>query len=185
MPIGVVGLQGNFAEHIERFKELDVAVKLVKKPEDLEHLDGLIIPGGESTAIGKMMKATGLNVAVKNFNKPIWGTCAGAILLAKEVETKIPVDNLDLIDIKVSRNAYGNQLESFETELNLNDFSFLASFIRAPRIVSAEEDAEVVCRFDGEPVLVRQGNILVSTFHTELYSGSEFYEWLMSNFFEI
>ena len=185
MPIGVVSLQGNFAEHMEALKELDVPVKSVKKPEDLEYLKGLVIPGGESTAIGKMMKSTGLDKAIEKFRHPIWGTCAGAILLAKEVESKVPVNNLKLMDIEVSRNAYGNQLDSFETRLSLGEYSFPVSFIRAPKIVEVGKECEVLIEFDGQPVLVRQGNILVSTFHSEVYSGSAFYEWLMSNFFEV
>lgn len=185
MVVGVLALQGDFEEHAHAIAESGLDVALVKSIEDLMEVDALVMPGGESTAIGKMLKSTGLDHAIKRAIKTglkVWGTCAGAILLAEEVESKIEVNNLEMMDICVSRNAYGNQLNSFETELEVNKYKFPVSFIRAPQIKKVGPKAETLISFDGLPVLVRQDNILVSTFHTELYSGSTFYKWLIKEF---
>jgi 5'-phosphate synthase pdxT subunit len=185
MLVGVLALQGDFEEHAEALSENGLEVALVKSDGDLGAVDALVMPGGESTAIGKMLKSTGLYTAIQSRARrdmKVWGTCAGTILLANEVESKIEVNNLKLMDIKVSRNAYGNQLESFETELEVGKYKFPASFIRAPQITEVGEKAETLISFDGLPVLVRQDNILVSTFHTELYSKSAFYKWLTKEF---
>ena len=170
MKIGVLALQGSVNEHIDMLKKCRVEPILVKLPRDLEDINGLIIPGGESTTLGKLMKEYGLNKTIKRRYEegmPIYGTCAGAILLAKEIiGSKQP--NLGLMDISVRRNDYGRQIDSFEAELNIFDKPFRGIFIRAPVINSFHNGCKIIAEFENNPILVEQGNLLVSTFHPEL-----------------
>ncbi len=143
-------------------RELDAEVVEVRLPEQLEGLDGLVIPGGESTAIMRLIRLYGLEDAIRTFQAPILGTCAGMILLAK--------DYLGLVDIDVDRNGYGRQVASFEADLDLDGETepLRGVFIRAPRVVAAGPDVEVLAAHAGEPVLLRQGRFLVASFHPEL-----------------
>ncbi len=174
MRVGVLALQGAFREHIYALEALDVAAVAVRLPHQLDDLDGLIIPGGESTAIAKLMESYGFYEPVSaRFAEgmAVWGTCAGAILIAKEVADAIPDQrSLALMDVTVRRNAYGRQIDSFEVDLDVEgiDEPFRGVFIRAPWIESVAADAEAIAEHDGHIVAARQGRLLSTTFHPEL-----------------
>lgn len=184
--IGVLALQGAFIEHINILRELGVEAVEVRLPEDLEGLDGLIIPGGESTTIGKLAVQYGLVETLRDFaaRKPVWGTCAGMIVMAKEIGRDQPL--LGVMDIVVERNAFGRQVDSFETLLDvpvLNNGEakpFPAVFIRAPRLVEAQGDAQVIARLeDGTAVAAQQGDWLATAFHPELTGDPRFHEYFV------
>jgi 5'-phosphate synthase pdxT subunit len=168
--IGVLAVQGNFREHAAMLQRLGADVVEVRKPEELEGLDGLVIPGGESTAIMRLIRLYGLEEAIRRFAEPIFGTCAGLILLDRE--------HLGLVDVAVDRNAYGRQVASFETDLELHgeERPLRGVFIRAPRIRETGPEVEVLAELDGEPVLVRQGRFLAATFHPELTDDTRAHE---------
>jgi 5'-phosphate synthase pdxT subunit len=186
MKIGVLALQGAFIEHIAILRELGVEAVEVRLPEDLVGLDGLIIPGGESTTIGKLAETYGLMGPMRNFAqaKPVWGTCAGMIFMARRVRSGAGRQQplLGVMDIAVERNAFGRQVDSFITPLDVSAFSdddtpFPAVFIRGPRLVDAEGEAEVIARLaDGSPVAAREGQWLVTSFHPELTGDTRFHE---------
>jgi 5'-phosphate synthase pdxT subunit len=168
--IGVLALQGNFREHLAVLRQLGADAVDVRKAEQLEGLDGLIIPGGESTAITRLSRIYGLEEAIRRFRRPVFGTCAGMILLDRE--------HLGLMDIEVERNAYGRQVASFEADLALADEEepLRGVFIRAPRLSDAGPGVEVLAELDGEPVLLRQGRFLVAAFHPELTDDTRVHE---------
>lgn len=176
--IGVLALQGAYREHRQRLESLGARVTEVRLPGDLVGLDGLIIPGGESTTIARLMGEYGLWAPVRAFHASggaLWGTCAGAILLAREVLGAPPQfgghqDSLALMDLAVRRNAFGRQVDSFHTALDVQglDTPFPAVFIRAPSIERVGEGVEVLARHAGTVVLARQGRLLASAFHPEL-----------------
>lgn len=172
MRIGVLGLQGDVTEHVTILKKLlrDGEVKVVKRAADIEELDGLVIPGGESTTIGKLMIKYGIDKGVKNGRLAIFGTCAGSILLAgKILDSEQP--SLGLMDIRIQRNAYGRQKESFEAEIAIPAVGkkpFKGVFIRAPVIKGVGKGVEVLAEHKGDPVLTRQGRYLAASFHPEL-----------------
>lgn len=174
MKIGVLALQGAFREHVYSLEALDVGAVAVRLPEQLEDLAGLIIPGGESTAISKLMDAYGFYepIALRHAGgMAVWGTCAGAILVAKSVvEGMQGQRSLELMDVEVRRNAYGRQLDSFEADLDFADFDapFRGIFIRAPWIERVDEGVEVLARHERHIVAARQGNLMSTTFHPEL-----------------
>lgn len=170
--IGVLALQGDFIEHINTITHIGYEAIPVRTIAEAEETDGLIIPGGESTAIGKLLISTKLDGWIKKQVKtgyPVYGTCAGCILIAKNVDSPY---SLKLIDISVKRNAYGRQLDSFETKLQFKHFGkteqITGVFIRAPKITAVTEDTTVLIKHNSEPVLVREDNILAGTFHPEL-----------------
>jgi 5'-phosphate synthase pdxT subunit len=170
MKIGVLALQGSFKEHSEALGRCGVDNLLVKSCEDLKHISGLIIPGGESTTIGKLMKKYGIDKAIKKRHKegmPVYGTCAGAILLAKEIIGGMQ-PKLGLMDISIKRNDYGRQIDSFEAYIDFEEKPFRGIFIRAPVIEAVRDGCKILSRHEGKPVVVEQGNLLVSTFHPEL-----------------
>ena len=160
--IGVLALQGAFREHAGMLRRLGADVSEVRLPEELHGLDGLVIPGGESTAILRLARVYGLDGAIREFRGAILGTCAGMILLDR--------GHLGLADLEVDRNAYGRQVKSFEADVALAGQAqpLRGVFIRAPRIREAGDEVEVLGELDGEPVLVRQGRLLLATFHPEL-----------------
>ena len=162
LSIGVLALQGNFREHVAMLRRLGVETREVRKPEELESLDGLVIPGGESTTFMHLMRLYGLDEAITSFPGAVFGTCAGMIVLDSH--------HLGLVDITVHRNAYGRQLASFEADLHLqgDDEPLRAVFIRAPRIEELGPGVEVLAELEGRPVLVREGSYLVASFHPEL-----------------
>jgi pyridoxal 5'-phosphate synthase pdxT subunit len=170
MRIGVLALQGNFREHAAMLRRLGAEPVEVRKPEQLDGLDGLVIPGGESTTFMRLMRLYGLEDAIRRFEQPVLGTCAGLIVLDR--------DHLGLVDLEVERNAYGRQVASFEADLELagEEKPLRGVFIRAPRIQRAGEDVEVLGELDGEPVLLRQGRFLVATFHPELTDDTRVHE---------
>jgi len=187
MKIGVLALQGDFAEHIAMLRRLKVEASEVRLPEHLMGLDGLIIPGGESTTIGKMSEDFGLTGPLRQFGQrhAIWGTCAGAIFLSKDARRHQPL--LNLMDITVERNAFGRQVDSFEADLNIKgvdgDKPFHAIFIRAPLIESVGEGVDVLARVekDNAEVIVaaRQGNLLATSFHPELSHDDRFHRYFV------
>jgi 5'-phosphate synthase pdxT subunit len=154
-------------------QRLDAEAVEVRKPEQLDELDGLIIPGGESTAIGRLVRLYGLEEAIRSFERPVLGTCAGMILLDRR--------HLDVLDLAVSRNAYGRQVASFEADLDMlgEEEPLRGVFIRAPRVEEVGPDVEVLAELDGEPVLLRQGRIIVAAFHPELTDDTRVHERFM------
>ena len=186
MKIGVLALQGDFSEHIAMLKKIGAETAEVRLPKHLDGLNGLIIPGGESTTIGKLAVAYDLMKPLKEFGKShaIWGTCAGAIFLAKDIGVDQPL--LGLMDIKVQRNAFGRQVDSFETDLVIEEITgtehpYHAVFIRAPIIESARGNAKVLCALeDGRIVAAQEGRLLATSFHPELTGDTRFHEYFVS-----
>jgi pyridoxal 5'-phosphate synthase pdxT subunit len=174
MKIGVLAVQGNFREHAATLRRLGAEVVEIRKPEELAGLDGLVVPGGESTTFMRLMRLYGLDEAIREFDRPILGTCAGMIVLDR--------DHLGLVDLAVDRNAYGRQVASFEADLELagDDEPLRGVFIRAPRVRSAGDDVEVLAERDGEPVLLRDGRILVASFHPELTEDTRVHELFLN-----
>lgn len=177
LTIGVLGLQGAVTEHIHQIENLGLHGIIVKKPEQLEQIDGLILPGGESTTMRKLIDRYGFYRPLQQFGKKkaIFGTCAGMVLLAKElVDTE--ESHLGLIDIKVKRNAFGRQVHSFEADLEVKgmDKPYPAVFIRAPYIESTANGVEVLAMHDDHIVAAKQANILVTSFHPELTGDNRF-----------
>ena len=184
MNIGVLALQGDFIEHVQVLQTIGVAPSLVRLPGDLTSLDGLIIPGGESTTIGKLAEAFGLIDPLREFGKThaIWGTCAGAIFLSKDVHRDQPL--LHLMDITVERNAFGRQVDSFEIDLPVpffedgEDHPYHAVFIRAPIIKSVAGEAQALLTLpDGRIVAAQQGKLLATSFHPELTPDTRFHQY--------
>jgi len=188
MKIGVLALQGDFAEHQVMLESLGAEVVQVRLPEHLNGLNGLIIPGGESTTIGKLAIAYGLIEPLKTFGRTqaVWGTCAGAIFLAKDAHRQQPL--LELMDIVIERNAFGRQVDSFEVDLNVPELSldgkpelpFHAVFIRAPLIESVGKGVEVLSTLeDGRIVAAKQGKLMATSFHPELTHDNRFHRYFM------
>jgi len=184
--IGVLALQGDFAEHIAVLKGLGVDAVEVRLPEQLDGLDGLIIPGGESTTISRLIHQWGLLEPLRERARSgmaVWGTCAGAILLAERT-TDLDREGLRLMDIEVERNAFGRQVDSFEAALDvpaLGPPAFQAVFIRAPRITKVGSRAEALARLAGGAVVAaQQGNLLATSFHPELTDDTRFHEYFLS-----
>jgi pyridoxal 5'-phosphate synthase pdxT subunit len=172
--VGVLALQGGFEAHAKALSRLNVHAREVRTPPDLQDLDGLIIPGGESTTIGLGVEREGLAEPLVEFaqsGKPVLGTCAGMIMLDR--------DHLGVLDIGVRRNAFGRQLASFETQLEFDGATVEAVFIRAPWVDDVGDGVEVLAEVDGHPVAVRQGNVLAVAFHPELGSSLDFHRWLV------
>jgi 5'-phosphate synthase pdxT subunit len=170
MRVGVLAVQGNFREHAAMLRRLGADVVEVRKPEQLEGLDGLVVPGGESTTFMRLMRLYGLDEALRTFAGPVFGTCAGMIVLDRR--------HLGLIDLEVDRNAYGRQVASFEADLRLQgeDEPLRGVFIRAPRVREVGAGVEVLAEHDGQPVLLRQGRFLVASFHPELTEDTRVHE---------
>lgn len=189
MKIGVLALQGDFAEHIQTLQRLGVETAEVRLPGHLDDLAGLIIPGGESTTIGKLAVAFGLMEPLRDFGreKAIWGTCAGAIFLSKDARRDQPL--LGLMDITVQRNAFGRQVDSFEVDLDIPELKaatgseapYHAVFIRAPLIESVSGTAQAIATLpDGRIVAARQGKLLATAFHPELTADTRFHEYFLT-----
>lgn len=185
MKVGVLALQGAFIEHEKKLRALGAEVRQVRLPADLQGLDGLIIPGGESTTIGKLAVEYGLVDPLREFarSKPTWGTCAGMIFLAKDIGVdRQPV--LGVMDICVNRNAFGRQIDSFEVALPIaaiGDEPFHAVFIRAPVVTKAEPDVEVLSTLDdGRIVAVQQEHLLATAFHPELTDDDRLHRHFLS-----
>lgn len=173
MKIGILALQGAFREHRRALARVGQEGREVRLPEHLDGLDGLVIPGGESTTMAKLMVAYGLDRAIVAFQRgggAVWGTCAGAILIAREVLGRPDQPRLNLIDLVVARNAYGRQVASFEADLDVAglDAPFRGVFIRAPRIVEVGGGVDVLATHDDVPVAVAAGRVMATVFHPEL-----------------
>jgi 5'-phosphate synthase pdxT subunit len=177
MNVGVLALQGAFREHRLAFERLGARVSEVRLPAHLEGLAAVVIPGGESTTMAKLMRSYGLDEALRAFHErdgAVWGTCAGAIAVAREIAGRPEQPTLGLLDMTVERNSYGRQVASFEADLELAglDRPFHAVFIRAPRMVRVGPGVEVLGSLEGDPVMVRQGRVMAGVFHPEL-SGDD------------
>jgi 5'-phosphate synthase pdxT subunit len=168
--IGVLAVQGNFREHAATLRRVGAEPVEVRKPEQLAGLDGLIIPGGESTTFMRLMRLYGLDEAIQRFERPVFGTCAGMIVLDR--------NHLGLVDVSVLRNAFGRQVASFETDLDVagEEEPVRAVFIRAPWVEEIGPDVEVLAAVDGRPVLARDGRYLVAAFHPELTDDTRLHE---------
>jgi pyridoxal 5'-phosphate synthase pdxT subunit len=172
--VGVLALQGGFEAHAKALRALGAHVREVRTPADLQDLDGLVIPGGESTTIGLGVEREGLAGPLADFvqsGRPVLGTCAGMIMLDR--------DHLGLLDVSVRRNAFGRQLASFEAQLDFEGEPLHAVFIRAPWVEEAGDGVDVLAEVDGHPVAVRQGNILAVAFHPELTDETRLHRWLV------
>lgn len=181
MKIGVLALQGAVAEHIRSLEAVGAEGIPIKKVEQLDEVDGLIIPGGESTTIGKLMRTYGFIDAIRKFSaerKPVFGTCAGLIVIAGEISGQSEA-HLELMDIKVARNAFGRQRESFETDLDVEGLKdkVRAVFIRAPLIESVGSDVKVLSVYNGQIVAARQEHLLAASFHPELTDDTSFHAY--------
>jgi len=186
--VGVLSLQGAFKEHIVKLKKCRVKTLEIRFPGQLAQVDGVIIPGGESTTINKLLKEYNFNEALDKFykkGKPIFGTCAGLILIAKEIQGE--GKGLGYIDINVKRNAYGRQIDSFEEMIYINFDSvkkeerrFRSVFIRAPGILSTGRNVKIMAEFDGKAILVKDGNVMASTFHPELTDDTGLHRYFVN-----
>lgn len=191
MIVGVLAVQGDFAEHAAMLRRagdslgVDVAVREIRRPADLVGVDGLIVPGGESTTIGKLMVAYGLEAPLRQAaaaGLPIWGTCAGMILLARDILGGEPDGRIGLMDLTVRRNAFGRQLDSFEVQLPFAgiDHTIPAVFIRAPLIEQVGPQATPLASLaDGRVVAARQGNLIATSFHPELTPDLSLHAWFV------
>lgn len=188
MIIGIVGFQGDVSEHSEmlrklsRKRKINIEVRLIRKRADLEGIDGIIIPGGESTTIYKLLSQYSIYESIKKKiqdGMPVMGTCAGLIILAKDTRDD-RVTGMGLLDVVVSRNAYGRQIDSFIDEIEIKGVGkYSAVFIRAP-IIEGAGDLEVLSKYRGKPVMVRNNNIIGLTFHPELTDDTRIHEMLVS-----
>ena len=184
MNIGVLALQGGVIEHLKQIEALGHKGIEVKVAEDLEKIDAIILPGGESTTIGKLLRITGLMEFLREkiqSGMAVWGTCAGMILLAKEIEYE-PFNYLGVMDIKVRRNAFGTQIDSFKTKKvikSVSDKEIELVFIRAPYVLEAGTDVDILCKVNGNIVAARQGNILATSFHPELTNDLSFMKFFI------
>jgi 5'-phosphate synthase pdxT subunit len=186
MRVGVLALQGTFIEHIDSLRRLGVEAPPIRLPRELDTLDGLIIPGGESTTMLRLMESFGLIQPVKEMARgglPIWGTCAGMVLLAKDV-SNYETETLALMDAKVKRNAFGSQVDSFEADLEIppvGEDPFHAVFIRAPIIEEAKPGVEILSRLgDGTIVAIRQNRLLACAFHPEFTDDLRFHSYFLN-----
>lgn len=183
--VGVLALQGAFREHRLAFERLGVEVREVRLPKHLVGLAGLAIPGGESTTMAKLMRAYGLDGAIRAFHAAgggLLGTCAGAIALATEIVGYPDQPRLGLLDVAVARNDYGRQVASFETELHVAGLegTFHGVFIRAPRLVRVGDGVELLAVYDGDPVAVAAGNVVATVFHPELSGDDRFHAQVLA-----
>lgn len=184
MNIGILALQGAFREHEQIFVKLGVVVRQVRLPAELKGLAGLVIPGGESTTMAKLIQSYGFDKAIPEFYQAggaIWGTCAGAILIARNIVNQSQQFSLNLLDISVERNAYGRQIASFETQILIRDLvnPFPAVFIRAPRIIKVGYKVEILAFLKQDPVMVKQGRLMATVFHPELNEDNSVHNYFL------
>lgn len=180
--IGVLAFQGDFFEHCVLLKSMDLGCLEVRTKKDLGACDALIIPGGESTVINSFLVESSLDSEIKKLvasGLPLLGTCAGAIICAKKIKGKNSFKPLNLIDVSIERNSYGRQIDSFEAELSVRRKKIRGVFIRAPVILSCGKGVEVLAEFNGKPVLAKQKNVIISTFHPELVGERLVHELLL------
>ena len=185
MNVGVLAIQGDFAEHIAVLKRLGVQGREIRLPDQFADIDGLIIPGGESTTLSRLMNIYDLRepiIRMANEGKAIWGTCAGMIMMAKEITEEDPVP-LGLMDIGVLRNAFGRQVDSFEQDLTINQLDqapFHGVFIRAPAIIRVGQEVDIMASLpDGQPVAVCQDKLMATAFHPELTGDNRLHRYFL------
>ncbi len=186
LTIGILALQGGYARHAAMLQDLGCQTKLIKKQEELESIDGLILPGGESTTIGMLAQRFGLLPSIQKkitAGLPVFGTCAGLILLADTIEGSDQA-HFGGLAISVRRNAYGTQKDSFETDLQIQvdneTWNIRGVFIRAPQVIKTAKGTEILCRYEDLPVLLRQNNILAASFHPELTENNSLHRFFLS-----
>ncbi len=184
MKVGVVALQGDFEKHVAALRKVGVEAVEVRTPEDLARVERAILPGGESTTVGLLMRRFGLGEALQRATQdgmPLWGTCMGMIMLAKGVESRPEQYTLGLLDVDVRRNAFGAQVHSFETAIPVEglDEPVMGVFIRAPVVVRCGEGVQPLAEHDGQVVAVRQGAVLGTSFHPELTDDVRLHEWFV------
>ncbi|CAN5671358.1 pyridoxal 5'-phosphate synthase glutaminase subunit PdxT [soil metagenome] len=184
MITGVVAIQGDFEKHLEALRAIGVPSKEVRIPEDLEGVDRLILPGGESTTVGMLMQRFGLADAIKervSGGMPVWGTCMGMILLAREVEGRPEQFTLGLLDVTVRRNAFGTQVHSFEDMVTVKGMEepVMGVFIRAPVLIELGPQVEPLAEYEGRTVAVRQGRVVGTSFHPELTEDQRMHRWFL------
>jgi 5'-phosphate synthase pdxT subunit len=188
--IGVLALQGDYSKHIQILEMLDFQVLEVRYPNELSLIEGLVIPGGESTTISDLMERSNFHEPIKIFakKKPILGTCAGLIMMSKNINDD-RIKSLDILDISVDRNAYGKQLDSFTSEievsLNSNNYSFSATFIRAPKIDKVGKNVKILSFYKNKPIVVKQGHHLGLAFHPELAKTTFFHNYIFREQFQV
>lgn len=185
MKIGILGFQGAILEHQQHIQRLGHEAVIVRYPEQLDEINGIILPGGESTTMGKLLNRTGMMEPLRqkiNSGLPVWGTCAGMILLAKELDQD-PVTHLGVMDITVRRNAYGTQIDSFDTQVVIPAVSCSEIvplvFIRAPYITRVGREVNVLCELEKHIVAARERHMLVTSFHPELTNNSAFHQYFI------
>lgn len=182
MKIGILGFQGAIIEHQQHLEKIGLQAVIIRYPEQLDEIDGIILPGGESTTMGKLLNRTGMMEPLREKivkGLPVWGTCAGMILLAKHLVND-SVKHLAVMDIEVKRNAYGTQIDSFDTTVNLPEISPKPEplvFIRAPYITKVGDGVKVLCQVEGHIVAAREGSMLVTSFHPELTDSPAFHQY--------
>ncbi len=182
--IGVLALQGSFSKHMETLSSLDIRTVEVREPENLSGIDALVLPGGESTTMSRMLVRWKLIDPIRELiagGLPVFGTCAGMILLADRLVEWDSLPRIKGLDVTVVRNAYGRQIDSFEAELEIDDKKFNGVFIRAPQIVmgSQGKNVEILSTYEELPVLIRQESILAASFHPELAENAELHAWFI------
>jgi 5'-phosphate synthase pdxT subunit len=184
MPVGLLGLQGAFLDHVPTLHRLGVQTQIVRTPDDLTRVDRLILPGGESSVMAKYIHELGLLTPLRqriSSGMPVWGICAGSILLATTVDDRPGV--LRCLSVTVQRNAYGRQLASTFAYIDagrLGVFEFPAIFIRAPKITAVGQDVEILARWQDDPVFVQRGNLMATTFHPELTQDPVFHQFFLA-----
>ena len=184
MIIGVLAIQGAYMKHVETLNRLNISSRLIKTCDDLNEINGIIFPGGESTTIGKLLVNFGIDKILKQYilgGMPVFATCAGLILLAKKIKSYNQF-SFNILDIEIERNAYGRQIESFETDLTLKNIGYVRGvFIRAPKITYTNSNINIIGTYKNSPVLIQQNNILASTFHPELTENCSIHEYFLTN----
>lgn len=189
MRLGVLALQGAFREHRRAFERLGATVTEVRLPKHLHELQGIVVPGGESTTMARLMAAYGLDKALLDFYREggaIWGTCAGAIAVSSEIIGHPGQLHLDLMDISVQRNWYGRQVSSFEADVDIKGLArpFHAIFIRAPRIARTGSDVDVLATYDGDPIMARAERLMATVFHPELADDDRVHQFFVEDVVE-
>jgi len=183
LKVGVLSLQGGYQKHIEILLDIGIDVKKVRYANDLKDIDGLIIPGGESTTFSKLIQKQNLHKKLLEFieKKPIYGTCAGLILMSNNISNSISVKSFNVFDITVSRNGWGRQIHSFIEEVDINGFEqkFKAVFIRAPKILDLNKDVEILSTYMDSPIMIKKGKFLGTTFHPELTNDTRIHEYFI------
>ena len=188
MKIGVLSLQGNYGRHLSALESINVGSSEVKYSKDLDNIDGLIIPGGESTTITRLIDEQNMHLDIYDYAKvnPVFGTCAGLIMLSSNVlsfnERDVKVEPFNILNLKVSRNGWGRQINSFNSKVDIQSFSapYLGVFIRAPKVLEVDKDIEVLASIDQSPVMLRKGHILATTFHPELTHDLRVHEYFVN-----